>query len=54
MIYNIKKELGWNHAKVIATGGLARLIAEHTRAIDTVDGLLTLDGLYIIYQMNRK
>lgn len=54
MIYNIKRELGWDHAKVIATGGLARLIAEHTRAIDIVDGLLTLDGLHIIYQMNRK
>jgi type III pantothenate kinase len=54
MIRNMKKELGWDHAKVIATGGLARLIAGQTQAIDVVDGLLTLDGLHIIYQLNRK
>lgn len=54
IVNNMKKELYWNHAKVIATGGLSRLIAGETRAIDTVDSLLTLDGLHIIYQMNKK
>ncbi len=54
IVNNMKKELCWNHAKVIATGGLSRLIAGETRAIDTVDSLLTLDGLHIIYQMNKK
>ena len=54
IVNGFKKELGWDHAKVIATGGLARLIASQSRFIDVVDGLLTLDGLYIIYQMNMK
>lgn len=48
-----KKELGWDKAKVIATGGLARLIASESETIDEVDRLLTLEGLRIIYQRNR-
>ncbi|MGI6703894.1 MAG: type III pantothenate kinase [Clostridia bacterium] len=54
IVKGFKKELGWDNAKVIATGGLARLIASQSRVIDAVDGLLTLDGLHIIYQMNMK
>ncbi len=54
IVSNFKGELGWGHAKVIATGGLARLIASQSRIIDVVDGLLTLNGLYIIYNMNCK
>ncbi|MCX7816426.1 MAG: type III pantothenate kinase [Syntrophales bacterium] len=39
--------------KVIATGGLARIIAPETKTIEVVDDLLTLEGLKIIYQRNR-
>lgn len=39
--------------QVIATGGLAAVIARETDVIDTVDELLTLDGLRLIYEMNR-
>ncbi len=38
---------------VIATGGLAKVIAPETRTIDKVDEMLTLDGLRIIYSRNR-
>ncbi|WP_172794016.1 type III pantothenate kinase [Sporosarcina sp. HYO08] len=37
---------------VIATGGLARLIANETNAIDVVDQFLTLKGLHLIYERN--
>ncbi|NFT92599.1 type III pantothenate kinase [Clostridium botulinum] len=39
---------------VIATGGLANLIANETDAIDKVDSDLTLEGLKILYKKNRE
>ncbi|MBB4826844.1 type III pantothenate kinase [Sporosarcina luteola] len=38
--------------KVIATGGLAELIASETDVIDVVDSFLTLKGLHLIYERN--
>ncbi len=40
--------------KVIATGGLADLIASESTVIDVVDNFLTLKGLYLIYQHNMS
>lgn len=40
--------------KVIATGGLASLIAKESETIDVVDTHLTLKGLYLIYQKNMQ
>ncbi|EXX86755.1 transcriptional regulator [Paenibacillus darwinianus] len=40
--------------RVIATGGLAELIAGESAAIEEVDPLLTLDGLRIIYDRNME
>ncbi len=38
---------------VIATGGMASLIASETTIIDYVDPLLTLKGLHLIYKRNQ-
>jgi type III pantothenate kinase len=51
IVARMKAELG-DGARVIATGGLAELIAAQTTAIDTVDQRLTLDGLRIIHDLN--
>ncbi|UUZ82162.1 type III pantothenate kinase [Paenibacillus sp. P26] len=39
--------------KVVATGGMAELIAGESRTIDLVNPLLTLQGLQMIYERNR-
>jgi pantothenate kinase type III len=39
--------------KIIATGGLARLIAEDSRFIETIDDMLTLDGLRLVFEKNH-
>jgi type III pantothenate kinase len=39
---------------VIATGGLARLVASETKSIDKIEDMLTLEGLRIIYDLNCK
>jgi type III pantothenate kinase len=39
-------------ARVVATGGLAPLIAPECKVIDDIDEFLTLDGLKIIYKRN--
>ena len=49
----MKAEIGSDKTKVIATGGLAVLVAEESNAIDVLDGLLTLKGLRLIYEKNR-
>jgi type III pantothenate kinase len=40
--------------KVIATGGLASLIANESESIDIVDPFLTLKGLRLIYKRNME
>lgn len=53
-IVNRMKKSGNAQAKVIATGGLAPLIAEETDVIDQIDPFLTLKGLYLLYKRNEK
>ena len=40
--------------KVIATGGLATMIDSGIDCIDYVDKMLTLEGLELIYEKNRR
>jgi type III pantothenate kinase len=52
MVVRFRNELGPT-MKVIATGGLADLIAQETSVIDEIAPWLTLDGLRLIWNMNR-
>lgn len=52
LIERYKKE--HNPEKVIATGGLARSIAHNCKAIDIVDQNLTLNGLRLVYDLNKE
>ena len=53
IIKKVKEESGLDNLKVVATGGLGRIISDETDAIDIYDSALTLDGLRIIYEKNR-
>ena len=39
---------------VIATGGLARVVAPETKSIEKIEEMLTLEGLRLIYNLNTK
>ncbi len=52
MVARFRQELG-EDMRVIATGGLASLIAGETKIIQAVDPWLTLKGLRLIWELNR-
>ena len=52
MVGRFRNELG-QHARVIATGGLAEVVASEAGVFDLVDPNLTLTGLKIVFDMNR-
>ena len=43
-----------DNAKVVATGGLAGLIAPESKTVEVVEAFLTLEGLRILYERNRE
>jgi len=54
IVNKIKQESGYTNAKVIATGGLGRIISEEADVVNEYNPMLTLEGLRIIYEKNRE
>ena len=52
MVERFKRELG-EHSSVIATGGLADVVADESGIFDAIDPNLTLTGLRIVYDLNN-
>lgn len=52
LVTRIRAEIDF-HPRVVATGGLAPLVAAEATTIDECDDLLTLDGLRLLYERNR-
>jgi type III pantothenate kinase len=52
MVRRFQQELG-GKMKVIATGGLADIVAHETDVIQVVAPWLTLDGLQMVWEMNH-
>ena len=53
LVKRISAELGGN-PRVVATGGLAQLVAAESETITDVDPTLTLEGLHLIHKMNAR
>ena len=53
IVGRIREELGAPDATVVATGGLAELISPHSSVIEHVDPFLTLEGLRLVWELNR-
>ncbi|MBQ2705381.1 MAG: type III pantothenate kinase [Agathobacter sp.] len=54
IVKKVKEETGLNNLKVVATGGLGRIIAEETDCIDFYDANLTLKGIYLVYKKQNR
>ncbi|MCI7322518.1 MAG: type III pantothenate kinase [Lachnospiraceae bacterium] len=55
IINKVKEEVGLENVKTVVTGGLGRIIANETDAVDVYDKDLTLKGIYRVYKkQNRK
>lgn len=54
IVKKVREEAGLDHMKVVATGGLGRIIAEATDVIDTYDRKLTMKGLNFLYKKNAR
>ena len=52
LVKRVKKELGPG-TRVVATGGMADILAPESKEIEEVDQMLTLEGLRLIYKLNR-
>lgn len=53
IIQHIKEESAYDNIKVVATGGLGKIIASETKYIDVYDPNLTLQGMRLIYEKQK-
>ena len=53
LVERFQEEMGGG-AKVIATGGLAEIVAPHSRTIESCDETLTLEGIRLIYERAHR
>ncbi len=54
IVRKIREELKLDSIKVIATGGMGEILAKEVSCITKVDRMLTLNGLRILYEMNKS
>ena len=54
IVNQVKKETGYTDLKVVATGGMGRIIEDETDSIQQYNSSLTLEGLRILYEKNCK
>lgn len=54
IIDQFKRESGFSGVRVVATGGLGRIISEGTEKIEFYDPELTLKGMRLIYERTKK
>lgn len=54
IVRKVKEEMGLKSMKVVATGGLGKMIADATDVIDVYDRKLTMKGLKMLYYKNCK
>ena len=52
MVVRFRQELG-EDTRIIATGGLSAVVAKETQVIQIIAPWLTLDGLRILWELNR-
>lgn len=53
LVRRMRAEMKADPVRVVATGGLANVVARDSETIEAVDDALTLEGLRLIYEMNR-
>ena len=51
LVRRIKLEMGWTSCKVVATGGLSKMIGNTSVAIEQIDNQLTLEGLFYLWKL---
>lgn len=53
MVRKLRQDFGTSEPEVIATGGMAELIAPYTETVKIVEPMLTLTGLQLLYERNK-